>query len=271
MSTRLEDERYDDRENFGDFDRYQRRPEFQRSRYESESSYRGSYDEPLRRTPFSEYSPDYGTRYYGREDYPRYRGRRDYGYRGEDYGRSYEYGDYRDYGYDPQSFRGAPYTGSFEDERVSRRYDPYGRRRHDRNWWDRASDEVASWFGDEDAERRRHLDEVRGGHYRGRGPRGYQRSDERIREDINDRLTDHIYLDAYEVDVSINEGEVVLSGKVNSRYDKRLVEDIAESVSGVRNVQNNLRIGQVSAAAVSSGTATTTSTGRASARSATTS
>ena len=32
--------------------------------------------------------------------------------------------------------------------------------------------------------------EVRRGEHQGRGPKGYQRSDERIREDINERLTD---------------------------------------------------------------------------------
>ena len=33
--------------------------------------------------------------------------------------------------------------------------------RDDRGFWDRASDEVASWFGDDDAERRRHEDQMR--------------------------------------------------------------------------------------------------------------
>lgn len=33
--------------------------------------------------------------------------------------------------------------------------------RDERGFWDRASDEVASWFGDDDAERRRHQDHVR--------------------------------------------------------------------------------------------------------------
>ena len=32
-----------------------------------------------------------------------------------------------------------------------------------------------------------------------------------------------------------------LSGKVFDRTDKRLAEDVAESVPGVKNVQNNLR------------------------------
>ncbi|WP_207456425.1 BON domain-containing protein [Azospirillum sp. SYSU D00513] len=118
----------------------------------------------------------------------------------------------------------------------------------DRGFFERAGDEMASWFGSEEAERRRRMDAMRGDsgaqHHRGRGPRGYTRSDERIREDINDRLTDDPYIDATEVDVSVSGGEVTLSGTVDHRDAKRRAEDIAESVSGVRHVQNNLRVQQ---------------------------
>ncbi|HSU04658.1 MAG TPA: BON domain-containing protein [Acetobacteraceae bacterium] len=114
-------------------------------------------------------------------------------------------------------------------------------RGQDRGWWDRASDEVSSWFGDEDAERRRR-DDARRDVHRGHGPRGYTRSDDRIREDVSDRLTDNPILDATEIEVAVSSGEVTLSGHVDSRYSKRLAEDIAEDVSGVRHVQNNLRV-----------------------------
>jgi len=113
-------------------------------------------------------------------------------------------------------------------------------RENDRNWWDRASDEVSSWFGDEDAERRRQMD-ARGGH-RGRGPKNYVRSDDRIRDDVNERLTDYDYLDASDIEVQVNNSEVVLSGTVETRYEKRAAEDIADRVSGVKNVENRLRI-----------------------------
>ena len=78
--------------------------------------------------------------------------------------------------------------------------------------------------------------------HRGRGPRGYSRSDDRIREDINDRLTDDSYVDASEIDVTVSSGEVTLSGTVDHRMAKRRAEDIAEAISGVRHVQNNLRV-----------------------------
>jgi sporulation protein YlmC with PRC-barrel domain len=80
--------------------------------------------------------------------------------------------------------------------------------------------------------------------HRGRGPRGYRRSDERIREDINDRLSDRPDLDASNVEVAVSNCEVVLTGTVNSRRDKRLAEDIAENVSGVQNIENRLRVNQ---------------------------
>lgn len=106
-----------------------------------------------------------------------------------------------------------------------------------RDFWDKASDEVSSWFGDRDAERRRRMDQ-----HRGRGPKNYSRSDERIREDVNDRLTDDDHIDASDIEVAVSSREVTLSGIVDSRFAKRHAEDIAESVSGVSHVQNNLRV-----------------------------
>jgi hypothetical protein len=76
----------------------------------------------------------------------------------------------------------------------------------------------------------------------GRGPKGYQRSEERIREEINDRLTAHGLVDATDIEVRIQNGEVTLSGFVDSREAKRAAEDCAEDVQGVREVHNHLRI-----------------------------
>ena len=86
--------------------------------------------------------------------------------------------------------------------------------------------------------------EVRRGEHQGRGPRGYQRSDDRIREDISERLTDDAMIDASEIEVAVQNREVTLTGTVRDRNEKRRAEDIAESVSGASHVQNNLRIGQ---------------------------
>jgi len=104
----------------------------------------------------------------------------------------------------------------------------------------RASDEVASWFGDEDASRRR--DQDRRENHSGRGPSGYTRSDERIREDANDHLTHDWGVDASHITVSVSNGEVTLDGTVDSRQAKRRAEDAVEHISGVKHVQNNLRV-----------------------------
>ncbi len=118
----------------------------------------------------------------------------------------------------------------------------------DRGFIDRAGDEVRSWF--DDGERRRDRDMRDAGQHRGRGPKGYQRSDARILEDVNDRLTEDPHIDASEIDVRVENREVTLTGTVNSRFEKRYAEDIAESVSGVTHVQNNLRIQQAADAGI---------------------
>ncbi|OAP46298.1 BON domain-containing protein [Sinorhizobium americanum] len=80
------------------------------------------------------------------------------------------------------------------------------------------------------------------GSFRGKGPRGYKRSDARIAEDVNDRLTEDPWLDASDIEVSVSNGEVTLGGVVSGRKDKWRAEDSAEAVSGVSHVQNNLRV-----------------------------
>ena len=82
------------------------------------------------------------------------------------------------------------------------------------------------------------------GRYSGRGPKGWQRSDERIREDVSERLADHPHIDASEIEVTVSNGEITLAGTVEDRHSKRLAEDIAESVSGVREVHNQIKVQQ---------------------------
>ena len=93
----------------------------------------------------------------------------------------------------------------------------------------------------------------------GRGPKGYRRSDERIREDICDRLSDDPHVDASEIDVVVKDGEVTLSGTVHERLAKRRSEDLAAMISGVREVQNHLRVARPGDAASSSPAGTPTS------------
>jgi hypothetical protein len=107
-----------------------------------------------------------------------------------------------------------------------------------RGWWEQGAIRGGQAGGDET------------GPHRGRGPKNYIRSDERIREDVNDRLTDSPYVDASEIEVMVSKGEVTLSGMVSNRWEKRNAEDLAEAVSGVSYVQNNLRVQQQAATRV---------------------
>jgi len=118
-----------------------------------------------------------------------------------------------------------------------------GRNRdNSRDWWDKTKDEVSSWFGDDDAQRRRRMDERNERNYRGKGPKGYTRSDERIKEDVNDRLSHDRQVDATDIEVTVDNCEVTLTGTVNSRWEKRHAEDILETISGVKNVENRLKV-----------------------------
>lgn len=76
----------------------------------------------------------------------------------------------------------------------------------------------------------------------GKGPKGYKRSDERIKEDVHEVLTWNNELDASDVEVEVKEGEVSLSGTVSDRRMKRLAEELIEDISGVRDVSNQLKI-----------------------------
>lgn len=143
-------------------------------------------------------------------------------------------GDY----YDPDhEYRSRRYQGSSREQPYSDR--PYpgadGDRHRDRGTTrQQANEEQAwsrpsSWFGGE-------------GRYRGVGPKGYTRSDDRIREYACDCLMDDPHLNAAGIEVTVKAGEVTLSGTVDDRFAKRLAEDLIEPVSGVKHVQNNLRI-----------------------------
>lgn len=101
-------------------------------------------------------------------------------------------------------------------------------------------------YGNEERDRRSYsgsYDRPVGPH-RGKGPKGYKRSDERIREDVHEALYQDPHVDASHVEVRVDDGEVVLSGRVENRDARRRAEDLAERISGVQNVSNRLRIGQ---------------------------
>jgi len=174
--------------------------------------------------------------YYGRNmgsssnrDYDRnygYQGRNQGSWGGSDYDRNYGYqgrnqgswggSDYdRNYGYEGSGY-GSNYRGSDYNRDTGNQGSSWGRSQGD-------------------------FQSGQGEHY-GRGPQDYKRSDDRIKEDVNDRLTWHGNVDATHIQVSVKSGEVTLDGTVTDRYQKRVAEDIAEQVHGVSDVQNHLKV-----------------------------
>jgi hypothetical protein len=81
------------------------------------------------------------------------------------------------------------------------------------------------------------------GRFRGTQPRGYERSDDRLRELACERLTD-ADLDASDIEVKVEQATVTLEGSVPARWMKHAAEDIIDDLGGVRDIQNRLRVGR---------------------------
>lgn len=153
-----------------------------------------------------------------------------------------EWGEHRSFGEgDYGGDRPRPSPGG-ADQRYGQAYTPDAGRggggRDDRTWMERTGERMRAWMNDDD-------DRQRGGmfgQHRGKGPKGWKRSSERIREDVCERLADDPMLDASEIEVAVQDNEVTLSGTVTEREDKRRAERLVEQCSGVEHVQNNLRV-----------------------------
>ena len=80
------------------------------------------------------------------------------------------------------------------------------------------------------------------GAHRGKGPKGYERSDDRLKEVICERLSDDPDIDASEISINVTSGTVRLTGTVDSRQEKYSVEEMIANCSGVKDVDNQLRV-----------------------------
>jgi hypothetical protein len=137
-----------------------------------------------------------------------------------------------------------------EDEEMRRNRDRYYDPDVDRHRWAMgkglAEREYEDQYGPERGGGRldRGMDWRVPGPYRGRGPKGYVRDDQRIREDVSERLMEHGQVDATDIDVNVRQGEVILRGSVRTRAEKRAAEDAAVSVPDVRDVRNELEVSE---------------------------
>ena len=128
------------------------------------------------------------------------------------YGRSEE----RSRDFSPDNHRWA------EGDNRWHRDQPHPRRENHEGMWEQMKDSVKSFFG--------------------KGPKGWKRSDERIREDVCEVLARHPGIDASEIEVDVKDGYVSLRGEVDSRFTKRRAEDVIEHISGVHDVRNELSV-----------------------------
>ncbi len=125
-----------------------------------------------------------------------------------------------------------------DEEREPRSYDE--ERGGHRGWEEESRDERGRFTG---YEGRSSFGGARRGPHSGKGPKGYQRSEQRILDDANEALAEHPDLDASEIEVDVESGGVVvLRGTVESRRSKRMAEDCMEEVAGVQDVRNELRL-----------------------------
>jgi hypothetical protein len=93
----------------------------------------------------------------------------------------------------------------------------------------------------EDTFTREHAERETRGRFRS-GPKGYTRSDDRIREDICERLMLADSIDSSEASVSVKDGKVTLEGTVPTRSMKHAIEDVADHTAGVQEVDNRIRV-----------------------------
>jgi hypothetical protein len=166
------------------------------------------------------YGGESGGRHWRGTDWEGQGGRQDqYGYGGrEDAEYGYGYDDGQDY-----DFGGAQRSSQFRSSQG-------GSGRSSQDYFRQS--EGGRWGGE------------RQGQHSGKGPKGYQRSDERIREDVSEALSQHGDVDASEIEVEVRNGEVTLSGTVSEREAKRFAEEAAENCAGVKDVQNRIRVQQ---------------------------
>jgi osmotically-inducible protein OsmY len=151
---------------------------------------------------------------------------------------------YRYYGpgYRGVGYYSVMYQGPGQSEDEEREFDQSGVR------YGQGQGAGAGWQGGTDRSEREAWQQGWGSSWRGRGgfsgrgPKGYQRSDERIREEVCDRLMADDWIDASDIEVTVEQGEVKLAGIVRDRQAKRRAEDVAEDVMGVRDVMNEVRV-----------------------------
>ena len=142
-------------------------------------------------------------------------------------------GDHANYSANSQSRMGQnPSFGHHDHDLLNHNQHSYG-------------DAGSASFGSFGEERSNHKDwgaQSTSRNFNGRGPKGYKRSDERIKEDVCETLSRDHRIDASDIEVNVEDAMVTLSGVVDSRDIKRAAEMIIENLSGVDDVKNDIKV-----------------------------
>lgn len=142
----------------------------------------------------------------------------------------------------PRGQRAAPDAGSGYGYRDERRGGDDTGRRGAEHWTGGTREEFGRFEGAFD---RRDAGPPRRRWQAEHGPKGYTRSDERIRDDICECLYHEPGLDVREVGVRVENGVVTLEGTVPERHMKHRIEDLCDGRFGVRDVDNRIRVERV--------------------------
>jgi osmotically-inducible protein OsmY len=97
-------------------------------------------------------------------------------------------------------------------------------------------------YADREAHERYNRAHFPQGPHRGKGPKGFTRSDERLKEHVNELLMEHAEIDATHVEVEVHSGVVSVAGTVEDRQQRRAIEDLIEGIFGVTEVQISIKL-----------------------------
>jgi osmotically-inducible protein OsmY len=68
------------------------------------------------------------------------------------------------------------------------------------------------------------------------------RTDDQLKADVERMFERHSSLDRHDIEVDVKQGAVTLTGEAGTYRDRRLANDLAESVAGVRRVDNRIEV-----------------------------
>lgn len=78
--------------------------------------------------------------------------------------------------------------------------------------------------------------------YHGRGPRGYQKSDNRLYDEVCETLSDDPLVDASDISVEVDGGIVRLNGRVPNPQMILKAEEAIDGIDGISDIENHLSI-----------------------------